>query len=83
MVTGNKMAKEPYAFEVRWQEAKRTRESKMKKVGGRGMPPESIVLIWKYIQKHIQILLACLPPIYICNGNIQSKARNRVSTKKE
>jgi hypothetical protein len=29
------MAKEPYAFQVRWQKAKRTRESKIKKVGGR------------------------------------------------
>jgi len=65
MLTGNKMAKEPYAFQVRWQEAKRTRESKIKKVGGRGIPPESIVLIWKYIQKHIQILLARLTPIYL------------------
>jgi hypothetical protein len=50
---------------VRWQEAKRTRESKIKKVGGRRIPPERIVLIWKYIQKHIQILLACLGPIYL------------------
>jgi len=61
------MAKEPYAFQVRWQKAKRTRESKIKKVGGRprGIPPERIVLIRKYIQKHIQILLACLSPIYL------------------
>jgi len=37
----------------------------MKKVGGRGTPPERIVLIWKYIQQHIQILLARLGPIYL------------------
>lgn len=36
-----------------------------KKLGGRGIPPESIVLIWKYIQQHIQILVAHLGPIYL------------------
>jgi hypothetical protein len=60
---------------VRWQEAKRprailfllfnSRDGRNEKGRGRRIPPESIVLIWKYIQQHIQILVARLDPIYL------------------